>query len=219
MASGFRNVILKLKTWAPAEFKDVLRHVAGFQTRSRMDQDEFIENLEAGVLVSSSTFSKLRSNEHEETGADEEEDGSNFDLNLDDPFQVLKVLVESYKDDLIGIGYIKTILQHLLIPTKLINTAERTKHLYLIDHIISQIVLDKNGLESDFAESYKIPVEEIVKGLMDVDIVEQMGVELERARTRCLELVSEKKRLERDFEERQGILLKPASKTDVQRYS
>ncbi|KAJ3416224.1 hypothetical protein HDV05_002514 [Chytridiales sp. JEL 0842] len=168
-ACGLREVIAKIRTFAPGDIVGIMTHVEGFERRAQMDEDEFMDGLNAGLC----------------------------DFDLENPEAVLKVLMEAYKDDTEGRGYLKTILQHILIPTKLVDDGHRTKYLYLIDNIISKIVLDKKGLTSDFESTYHIHVKDVVQGLLDVDAMARMTEELDRLRNRCAELVSEKKKLER----------------------
>ncbi|KAI8852793.1 hypothetical protein BC829DRAFT_430386 [Chytridium lagenaria] len=173
---GFSSVISKLKLWAPSEFRGIMTHIEGFELRAQADQDEFIEGLDAGIA----------------------------DIDLDNPHAVLDNLLEAYKKDAVGTGYIKTILQHLLIPTRLSNDIVRTKYLYFIDRLVTQVVLDRKGFDPDFTDAYKVSVEDIINGFVDLDAMEGMIDEVQRLRHRCSELTSEKRKVERDLDEAQN---------------
>ncbi|KAJ3207150.1 hypothetical protein HDU67_007662, partial [Dinochytrium kinnereticum] len=173
---GFTSVIAKLKQWAPSEFREIMTHIEGFELRAQSDQDEFIEGLDAGIS----------------------------DIDLDDPHAVLDNLLEAYKKDAIGTGYIKTILQHLVIPTRLSNDIVRTKYLYFIDRLVTQVVLDRKGFDPDFTDAYRISVQEIINGFIDLDAMEGMIEEVQRLRQRCSELTSERRKAERDLNEEQS---------------
>ncbi|KAJ3108146.1 hypothetical protein HDU97_002058 [Phlyctochytrium planicorne] len=173
---GFSKVISKLKLWAPLEFRDIMTHIEGFEIRAQADQDEFIESLDAGIA----------------------------EVDLEDPHAVLDALLDSYSDDMVGVGFIKTILQHLLIPTKLNNDIVRTKYLFFINRLVSQVVLDRKGFDPDFADTYKVSLEEIMNGFVDLDAMEGMIEEVQRLRQQCAELSSEKRNVERDLTEAQS---------------
>jgi hypothetical protein len=95
MSSGLHQVFTKLKSWPELEFKDVMIHVESFESRAVADQDEFIEGIDNGI-----TF---------------------LDADLEDPSAILEVLLRSFASNSTAVGYLKSILLHLLIPTKLSN--------------------------------------------------------------------------------------------------
>ena len=97
MACGFAKVIAKLKTWAKAEFQDIIHHVELFEHRSQSDHSEFIEGLDVGLT----------------------------DIDMDDPHAILTSLIRAYDKDPEGAGYVSSILQHLLIPTRLADEVSR----------------------------------------------------------------------------------------------
>ncbi|KAI8617768.1 hypothetical protein BC830DRAFT_1111986 [Chytriomyces sp. MP71] len=173
-ACGLFNVFKKLKTWAPTEYAGIMVHVEEFEARAQMDHDEFVEGMDAGIC-------------------DDVTD-------LEDEHKVLAVLMESYKNDEKGKEYIRSILKHLLIPTRMINDVSRIKFLQLIDLLLSQMVLDGKGLQADFFDTYRIPVQELMQGFVEKDEVAIMKDEVMQSRLKISELVSQKRKLERELD-------------------
>ncbi|KAJ1539091.1 hypothetical protein HK405_013229, partial [Cladochytrium tenue] len=170
MASGFSFVLQRLRSLSPREFADILAHVDAFEERARADCDEFVEGLAAGLC--------------------------GFDMN--DSGQVVSALFESFADDANGASMLRSIFQHLLIPARLSAGPVRTKLLFFIDRIISQIVLDRKGLEVDFVATYQVPVDDILLGLVELDRLDATRKELLKTGQRLAELAAEKRRIERN---------------------
>ncbi|KAJ3023894.1 UNVERIFIED_CONTAM: hypothetical protein HDU68_008418 [Siphonaria sp. JEL0065] len=174
MACGLSKVFKKLKSWAPAENSGIMVHVAEFEGRAQGDHDEFVEGMDAGICDDV--------------------------LDMEDEHKVLNALMEGYKQDNIGKEYVRSILKHLLIPTRMINEVARTKFLYLVDTLLSQIVLDGKGLQSDFFETYQVPIDEIIQGFIERDEVEALKADMIKSKLKISELMAEKRKLERDLD-------------------
>ncbi|KAJ3266630.1 hypothetical protein HDU77_011378 [Chytriomyces hyalinus] len=172
MACGLFKVFKKLKTWAPTEYAGIMVHVEEFEARSQMDHDEFVEGMDAGICDDV--------------------------IDMEDEHKVLTVLMESYNGDDSGKEYIRSIIRHLLIPTKMMDDIARVKFLQLLDGLLAQMVLDGKGIQGDFFETYGVQVEELVKGFIEKDEFESMKEELVKARLKLSELNAENRKLERD---------------------
>ncbi|KAJ3070679.1 hypothetical protein HDU98_006303 [Podochytrium sp. JEL0797] len=174
MACGLFKVFKTLKTWAPAENAGIMVHVLEFENRAQQDHDEFVEGMDAGIC-------------------DEV-----FDM--EDEHKVLNVLMESYKTDEVGKEYVRSILKHLLIPTRMIDEVSRTKFLQLVDTLLSQMVLDGKGLQCDFFDTYKVPVNELIQGFIEQDEVADMKADMVKTKLKLSEITAEKRKLERDLD-------------------
>ncbi|KAJ3114548.1 Diaphanous [Phlyctochytrium bullatum] len=174
---GFAKVIATLKTWAPLEFREIMTHIEAFEIKAGLDFEDFNDGLDSGAL----------------------------DVDLEDPHAVLENLLTAYDGDPVSQGYIKTLLTHLLIPTRFHNETVRTKYLYFIDRLVSQVVLDRKGFQPDFADTYKIAIDDIISGFIDLDAMEEMIEEVQRLRQKCIDLNSDRRKLERDLAESQSI--------------
>ncbi|KAJ3228343.1 hypothetical protein HDU81_006233 [Chytriomyces hyalinus] len=172
MACGLFKVFQKLKTWAPTEYAGIMVHVEEFEARAQMDHDEFVEGMDAGICDDV--------------------------IDMEDEHKVLTVLMESYNGDDSGKEYIRSIIRHLLIPTKMMDDIARVKFLQLLDGLLAQMVLDGKGIQGDFFETYGVQVEELVRGFIEKDEFESMKEELVKARLKLSELNAENRKLERD---------------------
>ncbi|KAJ3177111.1 Dishevelled associated activator of morphogenesis 2 [Geranomyces variabilis] len=153
MASGFGKILKTLRSWASQEFAEILNHVDAFEYRAAADHQDFADDLESL------------------TGID-----------LDDPNGLLEGLLGSFSEGDGGKGYVLSILQHLLIPARLIDGPSKAKVFRLLDLMVAQVVLDRNGLDPGFTEMYKISVEEVMEGISEEVAAEN---ELLQARILC----------------------------------
>ncbi|KAI8921081.1 armadillo-type protein [Powellomyces hirtus] len=138
MASGFGKILKTLRTWASQEFAEILTHVDAFEYRAAADHQDFADDLESL------------------TGID-----------LDDPNGLLEGLLGSFAEGDGGKDYVLSILQHLLIPARLIDGPSKAKVFRLLDLMVAQVVLDRNGLDPGFTDMYKISVEEVMEGISE----------------------------------------------------
>ncbi|KAJ3150792.1 hypothetical protein HDU86_006301 [Geranomyces michiganensis] len=152
MASGFGKILKTLRSWASQEFAEILNHVDAFEYRAAADHQDFADDLESL------------------TGID-----------LDDPNGLLEGLLGSFSEGDGGKSYVMSILQHLLIPARLIDGPSKAKVFRLLDLMVAQVVLDRNGLDPGFTEMYKISVEEVMEG-----ISEEVAAENELLKARAL---------------------------------
>ncbi|KAI8821726.1 armadillo-type protein [Fimicolochytrium jonesii] len=140
MASGFGRVLKRLRTWAASEFSEILTHVDQFEEQAARDHQDFADDLEN---VTS--------------------------LDLQDPYGILDALMGSVctteQDG--GRDYVLSILQHLLIPARLIDAPSRAKVFRLLDLMISQVVLDRNGMDPSFTDMYRVSIEEVMEGISE----------------------------------------------------
>ncbi|KAI9328794.1 hypothetical protein BDR26DRAFT_873559 [Obelidium mucronatum] len=173
-ACGLFRIFKKLKTWAPAENSGIMVHVTEFEARAQLDHDEFVDGMDAGICDDI--------------------------LDMEDEHKVLDVLMESYKQDISGREYVKSILKNLLIPTRMIDEVSRTKFLQLVDKLLSQMVLDGKGLQCDFLDTYRVPVDEILQGFVQLDEMEALKADIVKTKLKLSEITSEKRKLERDLE-------------------
>ncbi|TPX72675.1 hypothetical protein SpCBS45565_g00202 [Spizellomyces sp. 'palustris'] len=176
LASGFSRVLKRLRTWAPAEFAEILTHVDAFEYRAAADHQEFADDI-----------------------------GDIMGIDMENPQQLLDTLLGSFRETEGGRGYITSILQHLLIPTRLIDGVSRTKVLRLLDLMIAQVVLDRNGIDPSFTDMYRISVEDAMEG-----ISEQLAEENEVLRTRLDQMGCFRDSGHDEKGDRQGDARKPA---------
>lgn len=78
------------------EFNDILAHINAFEESTDRDFETFVRNLDLA-----------------------------FDIDLFDHGSLLEALDEGLKDDPISHSHITTILQHLLIPSRLLDSNAR----------------------------------------------------------------------------------------------
>jgi hypothetical protein len=95
-ASGFRTIIKELRKWAPDEFHDSLAHIEAFEASAANDFESFIKDLDLS-----------------------------FDIDLFDHTSLIQALDEGLKEDSVSFSHITTILQHLLIPSRLYDAVSR----------------------------------------------------------------------------------------------
>ncbi|KAI9101057.1 hypothetical protein DFS34DRAFT_613026 [Phlyctochytrium arcticum] len=143
LASGFGRVLKRLRTWAPVEFVEILTHVDAFEYRANADHQEFADDI--GAVVG---------------------------IDINDPQQLLDTLLGSFAENEGGRAYIISILQHLLIPARLIDSVSRAKVMRLVDLMIAQVVLDRNGMDPGFTDMYHISVEDVMEGISE-DLAEE----------------------------------------------
>ena len=82
--------VQNLRGWAPDEFYNIMAHVEAFESSATKDFDGFVQDLNL-----------------------------NFNFDLFDHFSLLQALDESLKSDSISYSHVTTILQNLLIPSRL----------------------------------------------------------------------------------------------------
>ncbi|KAJ3086905.1 hypothetical protein HK100_008536, partial [Physocladia obscura] len=172
----FRATLAKIKTWAPSENSTILMHIKEFEDRDAMDYEEFMDAIMecgGGVVC-------------EELG------------DMEDEHRVLSVLMECV--GYVGGGYVRNILKRLLGLGKVADEVIRTKFMLLIDTVISQIVLDGKGFPADFFSTYRIPVEDIVRGFVEKDEFEELQKEFFKAKLELSEANAEKKKLQRQLD-------------------
>ncbi|KAJ3061508.1 hypothetical protein HDU99_005539, partial [Rhizoclosmatium hyalinum] len=174
MACGLFKIFKVVKTWASAENAGILVHIAEFEARAQMDHDQFVEGMDAGICDDV--------------------------VDLEDEHKVLDAIMQSYKSDTVGMEYVRSILKHLLIPTRTIDEVSRTKFLQLVDILLSQMVLDGKGLQSDFFDTYQVPLSEILQGFVEKDEVEVLKAELINTKLKLSEVTADKRKLERDLD-------------------
>ncbi|KAL3899458.1 MAG: hypothetical protein SGCHY_002032 [Lobulomycetales sp.] len=133
MCSGLGNVLASFKTWATSEFESIFVHIHSIEHEARADTDEFVNSL---------------SGSYQSRGVD-----------LSNPQQSLEAILTCLENDSVGTESLKSIMQQLLIPARLTDGHLRSNYFILVEHLISQIVLDQNGISSDFSETFKESVE------------------------------------------------------------
>ena len=85
-----------MRRWAPDEFHDIMSHIDAFEESAQRDFESFVRNLDLS-----------------------------FDIDLFDHSSLMQALEEGLKDDPISYSHVTTILQHLLIPSRLYDSSAR----------------------------------------------------------------------------------------------
>ncbi|KAJ3044918.1 hypothetical protein HDV00_000200 [Rhizophlyctis rosea] len=167
MAAGLSKVLEQIKTWARSEYHDITSHVDAFESKAAADYEEFLENMD--VLV-----------------------GEGFDMR--DPRSLLDAILGSFAqesevdvDEREVEGYLASIMQHLLIPVKTLDAKRRARLYRLLDMTITQIVLDRKGIEPDFTDEYHVSVDSLIHGMVNEVARESEALMFEVERLRAKE--------------------------------
>ncbi|KAG0186187.1 hypothetical protein DFQ28_008191 [Apophysomyces sp. BC1034] len=96
-----------------------------------------------------------------------------------DPEDVLEKIVASISGTR-AYGYLKSILQHLLMIQ--CGAEKRNRYYQLIESIVSQIVLDRKGIPDDFSSTYGFTVDDLISKFAEQDRFEEALKEAREAK-------------------------------------
>lgn len=81
----------------------------------------------------------------------------------------------------------------------------RKNYWTLINQVVTQIVLDKKGIEPDFSTKYKIPVTTLVEGFATKDRYKQIVEETKENKAKLEALAKDKDKLNLEWNENFGL--------------
>lgn len=114
-------------------------------------------------------------------------------LNMSDPMELFTTILNSVEgtkayEPLLGL------LHHLLLIRDEGDNKQKT--LQLIDHLVTQVVMDRRGVGQDFEGIHGVSVQALLKRFRTEEELHEVKVDLENAREIILRINREKKELE-----------------------
>jgi len=129
----------------------------------------------------------------------------NFDQDvledMSDPYNVLRAILSSVEGTRAQ-DFLISMLKHLLLIRQ--QGDSRVRYFQLIDRLVTNIVLDRKALDSDFAKVIGSSVADIASRFADQERLQQALEDLARLRTEHQQIQQEKEDLEEEASSSQG---------------
>lgn len=163
IACGLNSIFLKIKTWAPDEFKDIFLHINQIEEWSQSDLEEFkssfelLDDMDDPKNLVQATIQRL-----------ENEDSGNY----------------AYSSE--STEHYTSIIRHLMIVVHAINGPERHRYLAFVDNLIAQIAMSGKGIIPDFYDNYGVSIQSIIENTSNPDQQLDILSELRYYKEKCI---------------------------------